>query len=122
MHALVLIDDHDDTREIASEILRMSGFEVREFATAEAALEAVRADLPSAVITDLTLGEMGGEELARLLRGASETRSVTLVALTGHVDARANTERLWDEVLIKPVDPFELARRVRVLVESRERR
>ncbi|MDQ3034184.1 MAG: response regulator [Myxococcota bacterium] len=116
---VVLVDDHDDTREVAAEVLRLQGFEVRDFGSAEEALDAVLGRAPSAVITDLTLGGMSGEDLARRLRASTDTGGVALVAMTGHTSARENLEKLWDAVLIKPVDPFELARQIRELVESR---
>lgn len=114
---VVLVDDHDDTREVAAEVLRLEGFDVREFACAEDALIAVHSRAPRAVVTDLSLGAMSGEDLARRLRTERESEGVRLVAITGHKSAEANTERLWDLVLIKPIDPFELARRVRLVVE-----
>lgn len=116
---VVLVDDHDDTREVAAEVLRLQGFDVRDYANAEDALDAVHGRSPAAVVTDLTLGAMSGEELARLLRGSTATERIALIAMTGHTSARDNVEQLWDAVLIKPIDPFELARRVRELVESR---
>lgn len=116
---VVLVDDHDDTREVAAEVLRLQGFAVRDFGSAEEAFDSVQGHAPSAVITDLTLGGMSGEDLARRLRASSDTGGVALVAMTGHTSARDNVDKLWDVVLIKPVDPFELARRIRALVESR---
>lgn len=112
---IVLVDDHDDTREVAAEVLRMEGFVVRDFPSAELALEDVGRALPRAVVSDLTLLGLGGEDLARKLRGSERTRGIALVAMTGHASAAANRESLWDRVLIKPVDPFELARAVREL-------
>ena len=113
---VVLVDDHDDTREVAAEILRIEGFEVRDFASAEDALADVCRELPMAVISDLTLGGLSGEDLARALRASDVTSGLTLVAMTGHSSAIDNVEALWDRVLIKPVDPFELARTVRELI------
>ena len=113
---IVLVDDHDDTREVAAEVLRMEGFTVRDFPSAELALADVGRTVPCVVVSDLTLVGLGGEDLARQLRGAERTRNVALVAMTGHPTAAANRERLWDRVLIKPIDPFELARAVREVV------
>lgn len=115
---IVLVDDHDDTREVAAEVLRMEGFVVRDFPSAELALADVGRTLPRAVISDLTLTGLGGEDLARRLRGSERTRRIALVAITGHVSAAANAESLWDRVLIKPIDPFELARAVRELTAA----
>lgn len=116
---VVIVDDHDDTREVAAEVLRLQGFAVRDFARAEDALEAMQRTPPSAAVIDLTLGAMSGEDLARALRASGAAARFALVAMTGHTSAKANEEQLWDCVLIKPVDPFELARKLRELVASR---
>jgi CheY-like chemotaxis protein len=115
---VLLVDDHDDTRELAAEILRMEGFVVRDVASAEDALVEVDRELPRAVITDLTLGGLSGDDLARQLRGGELTRAISLVAMTGHTSARDDEGSLWDRVLIKPVDPYELARAVRELLAA----
>jgi DNA-binding NtrC family response regulator len=111
---VVLVDDHDDTRELAAEVLRMEGFVVRDFSSAEEAMADVERAWPCAIVSDLTLGGMSGDELARQMRGRA--RRVALVAVTGHTSASRNPEALWDRVLIKPIDPFALARTLRDLV------
>ena len=116
---VVIVDDHDDTREVAAEVLRIQGFAVRDFARAEDALEAMKSEPPRAAVIDLTLGAMSGEDLARALRAHGVASRFALVAMTGHTSAKDNVERLWDCVLIKPVDPFELARTLRRLVAER---
>jgi DNA-binding response OmpR family regulator len=113
---IVIVDDHDDTREVAAEVLRMQGFSVRDFARAEDALDAMQSAPPDAALIDLTLETMSGEDLARRLRASGTAGRTALVAMTGHSSARENVERLWDRVLIKPVDPFELANTLRALV------
>lgn len=116
---VVIVDDHDDTREVAAEVLRLQGFAVRDFARAEDALDAMESEPPRAAIIDLTLGAMSGEDLARKLRSTGTADHVALVAMTGHTSARENEERLWDCVLIKPVDPFDLARTLRDIVAQK---
>jgi two-component system response regulator TctD len=103
---IVIVEDHDDTREIVANVLTFCGFEVYAFATAEEALEA-EIDHPVAFVIDLGLPSMSGGELASRLR--RRDRGVPLVALTGRQSARENLDGMWDRVLIKPFDPFELA-------------
>ena len=116
---VVIVDDHDDTREVAAEVLRIQGFVVRDFARAEDAREAMESAAPQVAVIALTLGEMSGEDLARALHARGAAKRFALVAMTGHTSAKDNEEHLWDCVLIKPVDPFELARTRRSLVAER---
>jgi CheY-like chemotaxis protein len=100
---VLLVDDHDDSRELLSEYLAMGGFSVADCASGEAALALVaERGAPTAVVTDLSLGEMSGVELAQKLRGAATTASVPILALTGHT-TYTNPDGLFATVLIKPV-------------------
>src|SRR4051812_45985445 len=83
---VLLVDDHDDGREVLSEFLSVSGFDVEGCASGEAALERIKErGVPDVVVTDLTLGEMSGVELAKKLQADEKTSSVPVVAVTGHV-------------------------------------
>jgi CheY-like chemotaxis protein len=100
---VLLVDDHDDGRELLSEFLSLGGLSVDSCASGEAALERVAArGAPSIVITDVTLGHMSGLELARRLRNDQATASTPILAVTGHQEVD-DPDRLFSEVLRKPV-------------------
>jgi CheY-like chemotaxis protein len=100
---VLLVDDHDDGREVLSEFLSVSGFEVEDCSSGEAAIEKIEArGAPGVVVTDLTLGEMSGVELARKIHSDNRTKGVPVVAVTGHIGFD-NQEGLFMEVLPKPV-------------------
>jgi CheY-like chemotaxis protein len=103
MSWVLLVDDHDDGREVLTEFLSVSGFEVEDCNSGEAALEKIEArGVPGVVVTDLTLGEMSGVELAKKLHANDKLKSVPVVAVTGHI-GYDNKEGLFTEVLPKPV-------------------
>lgn len=116
---VLLIDDHEDSREPFAEFLRFAGFDVEEFGTAEDALASIAKDLPAAVVTDITLPGMDGYEAARRLRGDDRTKAIPLVALTGHSlsDAGRNGP-LFDGMLRKPVAPEKAVEMVKGLVKA----
>jgi len=100
---VLLVDDHDDGREVLSEFLSVSGFEVEGCASGEAALECIeQRGTPGVVVTDLTLGEMSGVELAKKLQADDKTKTVPVVAVTGHVGFE-DKDGLFAEILPKPV-------------------
>jgi CheY-like chemotaxis protein len=100
---VLLVDDHDDGRELLGEYLSFNGYTVEGCGSGEEALDLVdKLGSPEAVITDLSLGVMSGSELARTLRTHPETASVPILAVTGYV-AFEDPDRLFDEVLVKPV-------------------
>lgn len=110
---VLLVDDHDDGREVLSEFLAVSGFEVVDCASGEAALEKIAArGIPGVVVTDLTLGQMSGEDLAKKLHEGPATSAVPVVAVTGHVGYE-NQDGLFTAVLPKPVPLPRLVETVR---------
>ncbi|HEU4407866.1 MAG TPA: ATP-binding protein [Polyangiaceae bacterium] len=102
---VLLIDDHEDSRELAVSWLELAGLSVASYGSAEEALPAIEMAPPSVVVTDVVLPGMSGVELARRLRDGERTRHVGLVALTGRSDV---DHRAFDALLIKPYDPARL--------------
>jgi CheY-like chemotaxis protein len=100
---VLLVDDHDDGRELLGEFLSHSGYAVEACASGEEALERVeKLGVPGAVITDLSLGHMSGAELARRLREQETTASVPILVVTGHTGV-ADPDHLFSAILVKPV-------------------
>jgi len=100
---VLLVDDHDDGRDVLSEFLSMSGFDVEGVDSGESALEKIELrGVPGVVVTDLSLGAMSGTELAKKLHEDAKTAKVPVLAVTGHVNFE-DDERLFEEVLPKPV-------------------
>jgi len=98
---VLLVDDHEDGRELLREFLTMSGFDVESCASGEEALACIaEKGVPGAVITDLSLGTMSGVDLAKELRARAP--GLPVLAVTGHAGFE-DAERLFREVLVKPV-------------------
>src|SRR5262245_60204753 len=105
---VLLVDDHDDGRELLGEYLSHSGYDVEACASGEEALERVeQRGAPGVVITDLSLGLMSGDELARRLRQQETTASVPILAVTGYAGFD-DPDQLFLAVLVKPVPLAEL--------------
>jgi two-component system, sensor histidine kinase len=117
---IVVLDDDQDSREPFAMFLRLNGFAVDEFATAEETLEAVARAAPSLIVMDIALGgPMDGYEVARRLRASAASKLVRLVALTGYSPSAVKGEGdLFDAVLTKPVDANDLVRVVKSLANG----
>lgn len=97
---VLLVDDHEDGRELLEEFLSMSGFTVKSAGSGQQALEVIAAQgTPAVMITDLSLGQMHGADLARRVRAAE---AVPVLAVTGH-SGYEDTDGLFEAVLVKPV-------------------
>jgi len=76
------------------------------------AIEAARAARPDVVLLDIGLPGIDGYELAVRLRGAPETRSACLIAVSGYgqeSDRERSAAAGFDFHLTKPVEPARLA-------------
>ena len=105
VHVLI-VDDHDDTRDILEQTLRFQGAIVTSVATAREALAAVpRATI---VVADFV---MPGEDGVWLLEQINQRPSpVPVIALTGLAESqhRRLAAAPFARKLLKPVDPFDL--------------
>ena len=100
---VLLVDDHEDGRELLGEFLSFNGYDVETCGSGEEALELVdKHGKPGVVITDLSLGAMSGTELAHKLRHQQNTAEVPILAVTGHAGFD-DPEKLFTAVLVKPV-------------------
>jgi CheY-like chemotaxis protein len=119
---ILLVEDYDDAREMYSEYLTFSGFEMIQ---ASNGLEAIREALahdPHIVVMDLSLPEMDGWETARRLRADERTADIPILALTGHVLAdfsRRAKQAGFDGFLTKPCLPEELVAEIRRILDGR---
>lgn len=100
---ILLVEDHEDTAELLSELLNEVGYEVR---TAHSAKEALAADLDSVdlLISDIGLPDITGLDLMRRIRAAHSLKGVALSGYGTEADIRASAEAGFSAYLIKPVN------------------
>lgn len=81
---VLLVEDHDASREVLAEVLREEGFVVHEASSAAAArraLEALRFDV---VVSDEVLSGESGSALLERARGLGLVPSTGVLLITGH--------------------------------------
>ena len=111
--SIMLVEDHDDSRELFEQALKNAGAAVISFASgadAFAALERVR---PTVVIADIGLPDEDGYTFMRRVRAhpAETIRNVPAIAVTAYATASDRDEALavgFEQHLSKPVDPAHL--------------
>jgi signal transduction histidine kinase/methylmalonyl-CoA mutase cobalamin-binding subunit len=101
---VLLVEDHDSTREVLARILRRWGHEVHVTASAEQALEVAATVLPLDVaISDLGLPGLTGFELMRRLKSRYGLRGIALSGYGMDDDLKQAREAGFEAHLIKPV-------------------
>ncbi len=121
---VLIVEDEEDLRTLAREILEAHGYSVMEAATPEAALRAVaeRPDGIDLLVTDVVLPQMSGRELAdRLLAGRPGLRVLFMSGYTDDAIVRHGVLELDMPFLAKPFTPENLARRVREALDAPDR-
>jgi PAS domain S-box-containing protein len=112
---VLLVDDHDDAREMYSIVLRAAGHQVYAAEDGPSALAVLTRTPLDVAIVDIGLPGMDGYELARQIRSAPDGRKVTLIALTGYGlpdDHKRSSAAGFDRHLVKPVAPEDLQRAI----------
>lgn len=118
---VVVVDDDPDTLEVLALGLARCGAIVSTHADAEAALAAVRAVVPDAVLTDLDLSRHDGLWLIEQLRAIPGQGWLPIVVLTGHGDGAyldAARRAGADDIILKPVESRVLYDRILRLISG----
>jgi ATP-binding cassette subfamily B protein len=118
---ILVVDDHEDAREVIAAVLEERGAAVEALATGSAVLERLRGsantEWPDLLVCDIGLPDLDGYALLRDVRRIEAERETPLaaripaIALTGFAHAEDRTRALlagFQIHLAKPVDPREL--------------
>jgi len=97
---VVVVEDHDDSRELLVDVLEVAGFTTRAAATVAEAGTLLASEPADALIADFSLPDGSGGDL---LVACGDARPRVCVLLTGF-DASAVNTGGFDVVLKKPVD------------------
>ena len=121
---VLVVDDFADNREMYSEFLTYSGYDVVEARNGKEAIDAAIQRTPDIIIMDLSLPVMDGWEATRRLKADERTRQIPVVALTGHALAghsKGARDAGCDSFLAKPCLPDQLVAEIkRMLAVSKK--
>jgi two-component system, cell cycle response regulator DivK len=118
---VLLVDDYPDAREMYSEYLQFSGFDVIEASNGLEALQRAADEKPDIILMDLSLPVMDGWEATRRLKADARTADIPVVALTGHalVGISEGAKRAGcDAFVTKPCLPEDLVREIRKVLDE----
>ncbi len=122
---VLLVDDYPDAREMYSEYLEYSGFEVVQAANGIEALQQAADLAPDIILMDLSLPVMDGWEATRRLKADARTSAIPVVALTGHALAGISEgarQAGCDAFITKPCLPDDLVIEIRRVLDERAAR
>jgi putative two-component system response regulator len=114
---LLVVDDDDITLELIGAMLRRRGYQVDTAADGKEALSILANGDHRVVISDWEMPEMSGPGLCEAIRAADFGGYVYTILLTARNrtgDSVAGLNAGADDFITKPVDPDQLAARVRI--------
>jgi CheY-like chemotaxis protein len=120
---ILLIEDHEDTRELTTQILRQAGMNVVPCASANAAFAVLHDQLPSAIVADIGLPDEDGISFIKRVRrhSSAHVRAVPAIALTAYTSAADQDDALragFQRHIGKPVDPSYLIDALRDILRA----
>jgi two-component system, OmpR family, response regulator MprA len=115
--AILVVDDDAPIRRMLDRTLSAEGYEVRCAGDGGAALAAIEASAPDAVVLDVSMPGMGGLDVCRRLRAKGLATPILLLTARDELaDRVAGLDAGADDYLVKPFAEEELTARLRALL------
>jgi len=118
---VLVIEDEPDVLDLLRLHLRKEGYAVLEAGDGVRGLKTAREKIPAAIVLDLMIPEMRGEDVCRQIRATESTARIPIIMLTAKArpeERIAGLELGADDYLTKPFSPRELALRLRLLIQK----
>ena len=119
---VLVVDDHEDTRQMSLLVLSSQGFTARAAESGESAFANACQQPPDVIVTDLAMPDGDGWELVQRLAADPRTKGIPVVMLTAcateTVRQRARAEGVA-AFFFKPCAPDVLADELRRLTAAR---
>lgn len=103
---ILVVDDLWPAAHILATVLRSRGQKVRKAGSGAEALAMIEREKPELILSDISMPEMTGYELAQAIRRRPEWNDIWLVAVTGYgqeSDKKAANEAGFNDHLVKPI-------------------
>ena len=121
-YCVLVVDDHEDTRQMSLIVLRSQGFDAAVAEGGDAAFDRACELGPDVIVTDLAMPDGDGWDLIQKLASDARTKDIPVVMLTAcateAVRSRAKREGLA-AFFFKPCAPDVLAAELRRLCDRR---
>lgn len=104
MADILIVDDHEQIREVLREILQDESHTVREASNGSDALALARQRPPELVFLDLRMPDIDGLEVLRELRDDPRTKAARVVILTAHPESEPALD--VEAYFTKPFSPL----------------
>ncbi|HOX35253.1 MAG TPA: response regulator [Methanoregulaceae archaeon] len=122
---VLVVEDSRTQAEYLGHILENSAYKVIVATNGKEALEKIRTDRPTIVLTDIVMPEMDGYELCRAIKQDENTASIPVILVTqlfDPADLIKGLEAGADNIIIKPFEPEHVIFRITSTLKSLEKK
>ncbi|WP_145632092.1 response regulator [Neorhizobium alkalisoli] len=113
---IVVVDDHQDIRELVGQYLEQQGYRVSAVESGAALRRIIDKDTVDLIVLDVMMPEEDGLSVCRALRSNTDTPIIFLTAVAEEIDRIVGIELGADDYLVKPFNPRELLARIRAVL------
>ena len=118
---IIVLDDEPNIVEVIITRLETLGFPAKGFIKPDAALEALKVDTYSVLITDLKMPDMDGMEVLRRAKEVDPDVEVIIFTAYGSIEGAVQAMKQGaHDYLVKPFEPIELVAKIESAIEKRE--
>lgn len=89
---VLVVDDHDETRELITLMLARRGFTILATNRGASALAAAVDERPDVILLDVMMPEMDGFTVLRRLKGDARTAAIPVIVVTAKVQEQVRSD------------------------------
>ena len=104
---ILIVEDNPLNLELATDLLTIAGYSIRQARTGEEGLRLARLEAPALILLDLRMPGLDGYATLRALKADPRTAVIPTVALTAQAmagDKEAALAAGFDDYISKPID------------------
>ncbi|MBI3803418.1 MAG: response regulator [Nitrospirae bacterium] len=121
--SILIVDDHEDTLKLYSQVLLRNGYEVAIARDGEEALEWIDKYPPNLVVLDIMMPSLNGWEVCRRIKNTPALSSVIVLIVSSGIRRDGALQQLASEcgaveVVPKPLSPPELLTKIKTYLKN----
>lgn len=123
MPKILLVEDNEMNRDMLSRRLHRKGYCVVTAQDGQQGHSLARSEGPDIILMDISLPDMDGREVTRLLKANETTRHIPIIALTAHAmvsDREKAFEAGCDDYDTKPIEFRRLSEKIENLLGEKK--
>ena len=113
---ILVVEDHEDNRQILRDLLGSAGFEMIEAHDGGAALSTAKATKPDLILMDIQLPLLDGYEATRQIKADPALNAIPIIVVTSYAlsgDEEKARQAGCDDYVAKPYSPRQLLAKIR---------